>query len=663
MQTVRRTSSLSRLAAIVTPFWRTAILHLACFIGITVVLYGATANHLFRSEQWLIYNVFNDLGWSLRDLQQVATFEMFGGIRFQPLAHLMMYAQYKLFGANPLLHHLIQMALHVTVIFIVYLILIRLTRNQWYAFLFGILFATLFSQYDIVNWTYHVYIIVGTAASLIAILLVFRHIEKPRASILICGIISAVIAAFIYEPFLAVLPVLGLILIVHYFFYARGSRPLYKSGIRTYIILTVSAAAIYISAFLYVFRISSHVITTSEIFSVGNLLDATKLVFANFLRSTLGQNSGYPLNSSIWDIVHINETVVLKGGLGILTLIPCILLVLSYKPDRKAFRYVVPFMLIAFINLFIISTGRASITGAEYVPAQPRYQYLANTMLVLSLGVLFWTPGRRKMAQAFLVCCVLVIASFNALNVYHGNQSIDKAMRPLTQYYQQVLDYFQKQPTGVLFVDFSTTNGNQLSLGSDIAFDVLFYDSNRITKSVKKANDIFYNYGITKNPAYSPLPLAREVGDFTVEWTYLQVPDKLRKGIVVIGSETDSPKIWINSDGRLELYVIDIISGKSETFVASEKIPSGGKWTRIAVDKEGDSISFIVNGIVTDRFSTHSKYRRWQGDNRELLGQFYRGAAETAYVLALKIKLDESEYHSRSLGPGQDLFWQITPGW
>ena len=127
--------------------------------------------------------LFNSIdGFSLKTLKDISFFEMFGHIRFQPLGHLLIFVRYLAFGNNILLYHILNIALHVSAAFLVFLVLKAFLKDTRFPFIFGLLFITLPSQFDTVAWTYHIYIILGTMLALSTIFLVYRYVETEIRS-------------------------------------------------------------------------------------------------------------------------------------------------------------------------------------------------------------------------------------------------------------------------------------------------------------------------------------------------------------------------------------------------------------------------------------------------------------------------------------------------
>ena len=123
--------------------WPARLTMPAVFAGMSLVifaLYWPVTFDVPRSDFVTFLSMVQGLGWDAESMKKVITTEFFGDARFQPLAFLLLYAQWKAFGAHVAAYHVLNELLHVANAFMLYRILFRIHGEQIFALLVAFAF-------------------------------------------------------------------------------------------------------------------------------------------------------------------------------------------------------------------------------------------------------------------------------------------------------------------------------------------------------------------------------------------------------------------------------------------------------------------------------------------------------------------------------------------
>ena len=303
----------------------------------TVILFYPTIHTLFRSDDWLILSLFKSIeGFSPESVKKIALFEMFGDIRFQPLAHLLLFARHLLFGGSVAAYHLLNMALHVITGLCVLLILLRATKNRELSFLGGLIFIALPGQFDTVVWTYHIYIIASTLAILGAIYLTLEYARTKKGALLRAALGLTLVSMLFYEP---AIMAPGALLVIISGLYITGMGGITRRELITAAGATGIIYAFYIGLTLYGLSLTreTHFISFSDMVTVGNIASAVKVTIINLWKAAFIRGIGVSHIVGIDDIVYLANpaglytsfTSIVKVALGIL-------LILCAKPTKRS---------------------------------------------------------------------------------------------------------------------------------------------------------------------------------------------------------------------------------------------------------------------------------------------------------------------------------------
>ncbi len=626
----------------------TALVYLT-YLAVSIALFHPTITNIFRSDYWYILKLFQGVeGFSLEDLKRLSLFELFGDMRFQPLAHLMMYFRHLLLADNIILYHLLNIAVHALTGLMVFALLARVIRNYAFAFIFGLIFIGLPSQFDTVVWTYHIYIMSGAILLLAAVLLAIRFADTGKSSYMAFSGLFSLASILLYEP--AIVAPVALFCITFLALRLEGNN-LQKGLIVKAAICVVTVYLLYILVTLYGYSLvkDTHKMATGDLLSAENIGRTIKGMWVNIYGSLLLKNIGIAAQTKIVHIVYMSPPEGVFSELqNILKLIVASFLVVLIRPV-KGWRLIVLIIVgLGLSYLSIISLGRVYSNTLEYLISQPRYLYFPNAALTVAAGALLWKSFNRETLRPVMLAALGAVFFWNAHNVLIANNSVDKHMAFLDDPYYAIRSFTKENPSAKVKMDYNPFNGGRFYLGADIALDLMLGD--RLTKFPTRATHIYTKDNrIIKNPAYAKGAASPLLKDFTVSWIYR--PFKVAppwKDVEIVGSKDNFPRVLLTIGGQIKVELKNEATGKIELYKLRhpyllEKMNFFARrndgWAEMIVSRSGDQLCFYFNGELLDRTVIGSgPYSNWQADGKELIGSHFIGYGGASYIADLFIE-------------------------
>ena len=641
-----------------TDLWKVSV----CYFLLAGCVFYPTATNIFRSDYWLIATLFdshNTLSYDV--LKKVVFFEMFGDLRFQPLGHLIMFLRHLVFGKEIVLYHLLNIVLHVAIALLIFSILSSLLKDVRYAFLFGLMFIVLPSQFDTVVWTYHIYIIVSTICVLLVIFFINRYSETGSYAYLAGAFTVLLISIYLYEAII-LLPLLLVFLYVGLNHFKDRTVSVREIAIilcgifLIYVLYTVSAS------YCLTLTQTNKRMSLSDLMSISLIMDGIGAVFNNLWISGIFKNIGIIPYIRIKDIVYVYLPGKLFAFIPLVKIAIAIVLLSLIRFSRRNVYLAVSLMVIALSYFFIISLGRLFTNDLTYVVSQPRYQYFPNTILTVTIGILLWRIYSDNARLRTIILTILFVVTFwNSQNVLFANNMVSRAMQSLDMHYYRIRDFLNKNPSAELFIDFIPDTFGKLYLGSSIALDIMF--NGHITKHIKRASHIYNGTSFieNRNPHNESSTGSGQLQDFTIEWLYMASGDIDGKEIGIIGAEDIYPKIVIDTEGSINIIVRETETDEIHTYSLEHPyepdnhIPYMGTYASMVVEKDGEWLCMIYNGILYDKQKLASTYKDWNGDGVKLLGEYYKGAEAVVFVERLFIQLDRNRYRCGNYNIGDRI--------
>jgi hypothetical protein len=642
---------------------------LAVFAGycaVTAAVFYPTAGNIFRSDDWHLLALFDSVkGFSYESFVKISFFEMFGHVRFQPLAHLLIYARHLLFGGNVVFYHLLNMALHALTAFLVYKAAVLLTEDRRLSFLLGLVFITLPSQFDTVNWTYHIYIIAGALLALLAVILAVKSVKATARAMFVAAVIMSLASFILYES-AAFAP--AAVFLVAWSFNPGGARPV---GRRTAVFaVTAVVAAYFFYALIAAYGVSltkaKQAMSLSELFMAVNLWTSVKTFFMNLWESTFLKNAGVGLSVNVGDIVYAelpkawfkDLPALLKASAGVFAL-------LLFRPAKGKTGVALVLGALALSYLFIITTGRSLTNSPSYFIAQPRYQYFANAVLLVMASLFLCASHKGRRLGPALATVFIAVSFWNTQTVMAANNKVAEAMGPMDAYYYKVKGFLKENPRAVLFLDFTPDVSTKFFLGTDAALDLIYKGS--ITKFQARASHVYDGETVRAFSAPSGASAAA-LGNFTVVWNYTyNTSNILDRDVTVAGSRSAVyPRLFVTpvAGGQVVAELVNASSGATEAYrfayrPLAEASGPGNFWKMdaLVVEKDGDMLCFAQNSKLVEkaRLTPGATYKNWNSDGFGLFGDYYRGAGVAVYVSGLYILADGAAYSCKDAPIGSAL--------
>lgn len=639
----------------------------AVYSLVGLALFHESLGSIFRSDYWLILTLFNrQEGFSLETLKNISLFEMFGDIRFQPLAHLLMYFRHLVLGNHVVLYNLLNVALHVLTAFLVFLMLVRLLKEVRVSFLFGAWFLALFSQFDTVVWTYHIYIIVGAIFALVCAYMTHRYAQTGERRSLVLAATAGLLSLLLYEAAVFVLAAMPLLVLAAG--HATGRNATRKELVFAAVIV-LAAYAFYAAFTVYGISLEkpSGKMSLRDLLEPTHIFLSTKAVLANLWTSSFVKNVGVLSDVKITDIVHLPlEPETYRKADAILKILLGLVLLGLIRPCRTSY-FAVLLLVVGLSYVFIIALGRLLTNDAHYLMAQPRYQYFPNVFAILALALLLADRVGQTRIRRLMVPVIVAMIFWNAQNVLYANNKVHAAMRPMDGHYQRIATHLAAHPGATVFVDMIPDTHGMLFLGTDVSLDNLF--GNRLTKSIVRADYIYNGIGFENNPRQRP-DRASTLGDFTASWMYMhdsKYPPKSE--ITVIGSDTFYPRISLVPDGYIKVQLLSDNSGVPEVRLLKHGyIPKAndeylGDWFAFTLEKHGRSLCLYQNGELIRKVRLDGIYKNWDKDGERLLGSYFTGSREIAFISRLSMQLDAAKYGCDSYPVGRSIAMDIKRPW
>jgi hypothetical protein len=635
--------------------------------------------HPFRSDNYIAFNLFSTLDWRFDDLLRAARFEMFGHRRIHPLAHLIMFTQYKLLGMHHVLYHVVQFTFHVVNALLVCLLLFRLTANRRVALLGGIAFLSFYSHFDMINWTYHFFVLVSTGLVLASFILILSYVERPRPMTLLGCLTCLLLAQLIYEA-----NALLAVFVFAFFFLPWAGRRAALGAVRARAILVtfcVGLIAVYLVYGAVVVHEVIHstpsraavdvpAVRFSDLFLPSNLLRAVHDTVTFLWDPLLAKAAGLPSALIIKDIVYQTSVRFAYGpvafSLGIVVLAGLLAL---FRLRREDVPHLAVFTLALISFVFIVASGRVISAPANYMRSQAHYAYFPNVLLTLVVGLLLRTKLTGGRAAVLFGTVLLFLASgLNLEQIRVSTQRTTDHLSELSAFIGEIQRHRALQANlhpAKLFIDFPVYHRNySFNLGADIALDKYFERDDILTKEVRRAA---YRYdrarGIVPNALHDRHDSSET--DFTIEFVTQKHRPSFTKDFTVIGNLERGLSIGFTPNGRLFLQAFGSAAGDGPSprrFTARQDFTIFDSY-HVVIQFSDRRLYVIVNGTVVDVFGPLDLDFRQFYTGRSLLGDFYRGAEEVFFSTALYVKLGAARYDTRGAREGSKVAVRWQPPW
>ena len=408
------------------------------------LLFRSTFGNPPRSDYWAVFYVFHqvDIGTGQPNWMEIINHDPWRHGTFRPLSHLILYWQHAVFGSNFIGNRIVNFAAYCLSLWLLYLLAVELSVDRWVAAFFIGLAAFFFSHFDIITWTFHVFILLAFSAFLTGFILYGKFLKTGRRGLLY-PIIPLFLFGMLCSEIYSLWP-LGLLIFGWGGDVIFPGHALPKRRILAWEGLLLGLVYVLYFASFLITRAANHTTGSLNFPSLGRILIATCAPFFNLLYTGIGVNLVQLLNLPVSTHYNLDmggkllewrgylaPIVALTGGAVIMAgaLLAGILL------KRKKLRAVYLLGFVTFLlltNFFVVSIGRATTNILLYVFVQFRYQFVPNALTALLAAVAIdalMKPSRRE--KLIIAVALIPVLVSNILTTAIYINILNKNLEPL----------------------------------------------------------------------------------------------------------------------------------------------------------------------------------------------------------------------------------------
>ena len=422
-----------------------AVLFLALFL-----FFGSSFSNPPRSDYWSAYYFFHlvDASPEAPQWYHVLTYDPWSHGTFRPFSFFILYLQHRLFGAAFYLDHATNLLIYCLSLLLLYRLSRHLELDRVLTAGFLAVLAFLFSHFDIVTWTFHIYSLAAFSALLAGFNLYLSFLKTGRRLLLLPVVLLFLFGMLTYEVF-ALWPLAILILA-----FAPGlvprRRDLSGKELRfSYLAVLPAVYLLYVAAFLVSKQIGSWEVgplygPRAEIGPLSVVVSAAAVFFnLAYVGVMVNLAPTLAVPATVYDNIDMggmllswgrdltNLTVLSGFALAALLAVWWLFLRRRGRARTASLLFFLVFLLFAFF--FVVALARSTTNSLTYTYTQFRYQYTANALTAL-IGIalvqtLLKPSGREK--AIILGALLPVLAS----NLYVSSTYIGILKTQLTPLY------------------------------------------------------------------------------------------------------------------------------------------------------------------------------------------------------------------------------------
>jgi len=340
-------------------------------------------------------------------------------------------------------NHLINFFMYYLTIILLYMLAVRLSLDKYLTAIFLVVYAFLFSHFDIITWTFQIFTTMSFVSFLAGFLLYIKFLSSGRKLLLPFIGVLFVFGMICFELY-AFWPLAIIILILGRRFFLKEDR---SPSCRKYLGTGFIFLAIIYSVYIAIFIITRSAENTSGELPELNLeliVLGICSVFFNILYNGLLINLlpflSEPLvirdNLDMAGILvgwykNLAEIIYITGGAGILLAGTGI--VLLYRRKKRKTLFILSFFgFLLFTYFFIVSVSRLTTNDIWYPFTQFRYQYIANALLlVILVTILSQLLRPARLGKIVISCILLPIFLVNLILSHKYTTLINTQLKPL----------------------------------------------------------------------------------------------------------------------------------------------------------------------------------------------------------------------------------------
>lgn len=319
-------------------------------------------------------------------------------MRYQPLSRIFYYILHSIFGSNYFMYNFFNLIFYYISMLLLYKFSLRFSENRPLCSFTVVLTTFLFSHFDLVLWSCHMYILIGLITFLLGFICYIDFLKTRNNKFLLFAALLFLAGMWCYEAFvLWPFAILILSSIKNLKKEIKNRQP--GSFVSNFILLG-TVYSTYIATFIYTRSIGTYetpIYKYSALLKISNFLLGGLTVLFNTFYNTIILNTFPPLAFPL----QIKENLYLKGplikyfqthnnseaifyvgaafGLALLT---CIF-ILFKKKYREELKVIFLFLFLMLTTPFITFSLRMVDNAYLYCITEFRYQFIPNIFLIL----------------------------------------------------------------------------------------------------------------------------------------------------------------------------------------------------------------------------------------------------------------------------------------
>ena len=359
----------------------------------------------------------------------VLNIDPFEKMRYQPLSRLLYYILFLFFGSNFMVFNIANFLLYFVSILLLYKFSLYFVKNKMLTAVFVGFFAFLFSHFDIVLWSCHLYVIFGLIMFLLGFMSYIRFLRMSKPYLLFFVIICFLSGMWCYESFF-LWPLAILILSKIKSLRNKVEIAKKKLFLANWLILG-GVYSVYCLFYLFTRSVGTYETATykaSDFLKLPNFIISGLSVLFNTLYNTIAVNIypllAFPLNireniymsGPVINYIRSNPKVILIEGVLIAVALFWFFFSLYRKKYFEEIKIMGLFLFLMLSELYVIFFCRIVSNSPVYCFTEFRYQYIPNAFFILLIIYTisrFFKPNKFKQ----IIIYSILIPSF-ILNIY-----------------------------------------------------------------------------------------------------------------------------------------------------------------------------------------------------------------------------------------------------
>ena len=355
-------------------------------------------------------------------------------MRYQPLSRIFYYTFHLVFGSNFMFFQLFNFLFYILSVIVLYRFSLYFSKDRFMAAAFVGLFAFLFTHFDIVLWSSHIYIIAGFTMLLLGFMHYMRFLKTGRKTLLFSVMLLFLMGMLCYESFF--FWPLGII-ILSCVKELRGERAAgRRSIIKTNAVVLAITYAIYFLFYLFVRSLGTYespahelgdFLKLSSVISSG-LLVLFSAVYNNIIVNIIPflafpfkvTENIYMAGPVINYIDRMHEGVIFAGGALVGGLLIFLSVYLHKKKRSEELKIIWFFLFLMLSEMYAVFFVKLALNPFVYNLTEFRYQYVPNAFVIL-IALLVFTRFLRPSQKSKQIICVSLILLLT-LNIYCGQR-------------------------------------------------------------------------------------------------------------------------------------------------------------------------------------------------------------------------------------------------